>query len=107
MGVGFYCGGGAAFAMATLGLLLIFAGTTLAIRSTPFSNRWTIQVLGGVQVADELARKHGFINLGQVCYSNSLVPRGGARRGRPGDEATKAIGSWGIGLMQQQILSSS
>ena len=32
-----------------------------------FSNSWAVEVKGGHHVANELARKHGFINKGQVC----------------------------------------
>lgn len=31
-----------------------------------FSNSWAIEVRGGLEIADEIAKKHGFINKGQV-----------------------------------------
>ena len=31
-----------------------------------FSNSWAVEVRGGPEVADDLARKHGFVNRGQV-----------------------------------------
>ena len=31
-----------------------------------YSNVWAVEVTGGKPTADELARKHGFINKGQV-----------------------------------------
>lgn len=32
-----------------------------------YSNSWAVEVNGGHHVADATARKHGFINKGQVC----------------------------------------
>ena len=32
-----------------------------------YSNSWAVEVKGGHHVANELARKHGFVNKGQVC----------------------------------------
>ena len=31
-----------------------------------YSNSWAVKVAGGVDVADRIAEKHGFKNLGQV-----------------------------------------
>lgn len=31
-----------------------------------YSNSWAVEVKGGHEVAEQLARKHGFINRGQV-----------------------------------------
>ena len=31
-----------------------------------YSNSWAVKVSGGVDVADRIAEKHGFKNLGQV-----------------------------------------
>ena len=31
-----------------------------------YSNSWAVEVKGGQEVAEQLARKHGFINHGQV-----------------------------------------
>ena len=33
-----------------------------------YSNSWAVEVRGGHHVADALAKKHGFINKGQVSY---------------------------------------
>lgn len=34
-----------------------------------FSNSWAVEVLGGADVADQVARSHGFVNRGLVsCY---------------------------------------
>ena len=32
-----------------------------------YSNSWAVELKGGPQAAQELARKHGFIYKGQVC----------------------------------------
>ena len=32
-----------------------------------YTNSWAVQVVGGRRAADELARKHGLVNHGQVC----------------------------------------
>lgn len=31
-----------------------------------YSNSWAVEVAGGANVADRIAEKHGFTNLGQV-----------------------------------------
>ena len=36
---------------------------------TRYSNDWAVEVSGGVEMADQLAAKHGFINMGQVKES--------------------------------------
>ena len=33
---------------------------------TPYTNSWAVEVHGGRQVADKLAREHGFFNAGEV-----------------------------------------
>ena len=33
-----------------------------------FTNDWLVKIEGGPSVADLIARKHGFINRGQVSY---------------------------------------
>ncbi len=35
-----------------------------------FSNSWGVEVAGGPEVAIEIAKKHGFVNKGQVSFSN-------------------------------------
>ena len=49
-------------------LLLIVAGSLCAADTT---NSWAVQVSGGDIIADELAKKHGFVNLGLVSLINS------------------------------------
>lgn len=39
-----------------------------------FSNSWAVEILGGPEAADEIAKKHGFINKGQVREVTSMVP---------------------------------
>ena len=43
-----------------------------------YSNSWAVEVRGGADKAEELARKHGFTNLGQVgvfrpCLYNQAI----------------------------------
>ena len=44
-----------------------------------YSNSWAVEVRGGAEKAEELARKHGFTNLGQVgifvhvCICNQAI----------------------------------
>lgn len=33
-----------------------------------FSNSWAVEIHGGLEVADDVAKKHGFINKGQVSF---------------------------------------
>ena len=44
-----------------------------------YTNSWAVEVNGGKQVADDIARKHGFINKGQVSivvmYNQLLTSR--------------------------------
>ena len=45
-----------------------------------WSNSWVVEIEGGIERADEVAKRHGVINLGQVslsapayiCHNNSL-----------------------------------
>ena len=32
------------------------------------SNSWAVKIEGGKEKANEIAEKHGLVNLGQVCY---------------------------------------
>ena len=32
------------------------------------SNSWAVEIEGGKEKANEIAEKHGLVNLGQVCY---------------------------------------
>lgn len=38
-----------------------------------FTNTWAVHISGGPAVADSLARKHGFHNLGQVGFLPGLL----------------------------------
>lgn len=33
---------------------------------TKYCNDWAVEIHGGIEMADKIADKHGFINLGQV-----------------------------------------
>ena len=33
-----------------------------------YTNSWAVEVAGGRTVANEVARRHGFLNMGQVSY---------------------------------------
>ena len=59
-GLGIRCGS----VLTCLALLLVTAST-----APRYTNSWAVEVRGGVEVADELARKHGFINHGQAKAS--------------------------------------
>jgi hypothetical protein len=37
-----------------------------------FSRQWAVHIEGGVQVADTIASKHGFVNLGEVSFKPFL-----------------------------------
>lgn len=41
-----------------------------------FTNTWAVHIRGGPAVADRLARKHGFLNQGQVGVLSAPWPRG-------------------------------
>ena len=55
-------------------LLLIAVVLVLIVASKSakpsYSNSWAVEVRGGPEVANELARKHGFVNRGQVSSSS-------------------------------------
>ena len=38
-----------------------------------FTNDWVVKIEGGPAVADLIARKHGFINKGQVIYITGFI----------------------------------
>jgi hypothetical protein len=51
--------------------------TTLVCRANAeqpqhFSRQWAVHIEGGMQVADEIASKHGFVNLGEVSFKPFL-----------------------------------
>lgn len=53
--------------------LLVIMVTTLVCRANAeqpqhFSRQWAVHIEGGVQVADGIASKHGFVNLGEVSF---------------------------------------
>lgn len=33
-----------------------------------YTNSWAVEIRGGRAVADEVARRHGFLNMGQVSF---------------------------------------
>lgn len=41
-----------------------------------FTNTWAVHISGGPAVADSVARKHGFHNLGQVSFSLLFITSG-------------------------------
>ena len=43
-------------------------GGTLRGEEVLFSNSWAVEVGGGADIADRVARSHGFVNKGQVRY---------------------------------------
>ncbi|XP_004695512.1 PREDICTED: furin-like [Condylura cristata] len=49
---------------AAAGVLVLLAAE--ARGQKVFTNTWAVRVAGGPSVADSLARKHGFLNLGQI-----------------------------------------
>jgi len=60
--------------------IFIFTSFSIAISighshtsdSTIFTDQWAVHVIGGDSVADAIAAKHGFINLGKVYISQLL-----------------------------------
>lgn len=46
---------------------LVMSYLTVASEKDLFSNSWAVEVNGGLNVADNVARKYGFTNKGQVC----------------------------------------
>ena len=57
-------------------LILFSIGTVLSgvAGRDRYSNSWAVEVRGGVEKAEELARHHGFVNLGQVHMSHCDIP---------------------------------
>lgn len=47
-----------------------------------FTNTWAVHIPGGPAVANSVARKHGFLNLGQVGVPHRTLPGGGTREDR-------------------------
>jgi hypothetical protein len=60
----------------TLFLLVIVVSTLVcrayAEQPQHFSRQWAVHIEGGVQVADNIASKHGFVNLGEVSFKSFL-----------------------------------
>jgi hypothetical protein len=61
----------------TLVLLVIMVTVTVICRADEqhFSRQWAVHIEGGGQVADSIASKHGFVNLGEVSCSPSYQPQ--------------------------------
>ena len=51
-------------------ILCSIISTSWSVRGSEetFTNDWVVKIEGGPSVADLIARKHGFINRGQVIY---------------------------------------
>lgn len=76
-----------------------------------FTNTWAVRIPGGLAVADSVARKHGFLNLGQVGVLPSCWPRhrtspgGGANEGRGSSTQSRNSGAcllrgiWVVGML--------
>jgi hypothetical protein len=59
----------------TLFLLVIMVTVTVictADKQQHFSRQWAVHIEGGVQVADSIASKHGFVNVGEVSLQLDL-----------------------------------
>jgi hypothetical protein len=59
----------------TLFLLVIMVTVTvicMADEQQHFSRQWAVHIEGGVQVANSVASKHGFVNLGEVSLQLAL-----------------------------------
>lgn len=50
-----------------VGLLVACLISLVSSDDALFSNSWAVEIRGGPDIADMLARKHGFANRGQVC----------------------------------------
>lgn len=50
--------------VAAAGALVLLAADTCGQKV--FTNTWAVRIRGGPAVAGSVARKHGFVNLGQV-----------------------------------------
>jgi len=57
---------GRGFRIVFLVCLFLLSEFCIADEEVFFSNSWAVEVAGGVVAANEIARKHGFINKGQV-----------------------------------------
>lgn len=53
---------------------------TLSTESQQFSDSWVVEVDGGKEKANELAARHGFINLGEVEIFSLLCMCGDGKR---------------------------
>ena len=49
--------------------VLVVHSASAAYTVPRYTNSWAVEVRGGVEVADELARKHGFVNAGEVSQT--------------------------------------
>jgi len=59
----------------TLFLLVIMVTVSVictANEQQHFSRQWAVHIEGGVQVADSIASKHGFVSLGEVSLQIAL-----------------------------------
>ena len=54
--------------MTSFTLLVLFGCLQVCIYAdkTRYTNEWIVEVKGGPEVADEIAQRHGFKNLGKV-----------------------------------------
>jgi hypothetical protein len=69
---------GAAGDNRTLILRVLMVTITLVCRADAeqpvhFSRQWAVHIEGGVQLADAIASKHGFINLGEVSFYSFTI----------------------------------
>lgn len=53
---------------------LISASWSVRRNEETYTNDWLVKIEGGVAVADLIARKHGFINRGQVMKFVDFLP---------------------------------
>ncbi len=53
-------------------LITITIGHSHTSNSTIFTDQWAVHVIGGDSVADAIAAKHGFRNLGKVYIPNEF-----------------------------------
>jgi len=54
--------------LAAVAILLPWPSESLK-QSTDYSNSWAVEILGGKEEADRLAKSHGLANRGQVRYT--------------------------------------
>lgn len=82
--------------VAAAGALVLLAADARAQKV--YTNTWAVHIPGGPAVADSLAHKHGFLNLGQVgaltaCWSmHGALPGGGVSEGRGSGSGTRTVG---------------